>query len=68
MLDNKNDFSCVRVIVGPRHSSIFLLFFFRFILFFEHLFKMKIAEENFLDLWIDSYIEKNVETEEWKIF
>lgn len=29
---------------------------------------MKIAEENFLDLWIDSYTEKNVETEEWKIF
>lgn len=46
MLDNKNDFSCIRVIVGPRYSSIFF-FFFSFhwnllVFFFFHCLKWKL--------------------------
>ena len=59
MLDNKNDFSCVRVIVDPRYSSIFLFFFFRLIEIFWcssflHLFKRKIAFKK--NLWINWFV------------
>ena len=59
MLDNKNDFSCVRVIVDPRYSSIFLFFFFCLIEIFWcssflHLFKRKIAFKK--NLWINWFV------------